>query len=189
MLEDMQDANQRKLSNALTTFCEGLESGDKSKCKSGACKLAKLCRKQGLRKGISKCLGCQLGKLGECKSACRSSCNGGNCVAKTNSPSNNWGLGASGKPLGEEATSIDSVRNRQDITGTQGDGPSEKAVFHAPDGRQQAARTYRQKYEKFRKMSEAVLQSEPLPLGHRQTIRRYFESIRPQNADPQDPAA
>jgi hypothetical protein len=32
-------------------------------------------------------------------------------------------------------------------------------------------------------MSEAVLDSEPIPLGHRQTIRRYFELIRPQNSD------
>ena len=28
-------------------------------------------------------------------------------------------------------------------------------------------------------MTEAVLQSEALPLGHRQTIRRYFETIHP----------
>ncbi|MEE8450835.1 MAG: hypothetical protein V3R99_02940 [Thermoguttaceae bacterium] len=183
VLQDMQDANQGQLSDATTLLCEGLESGDESKCKSGACKLAGLCRKQGLRKGIAKCLGCQLGKLAECKGACRGNGNGGSSVAKSDSPKNTWGLGASGKPLGEEATSIDSNRNRRDITGTQGDGPSEKAVFHAPDGRQQAARSYREEYEKFQKMSEAVLQSESLPLGHRQTIRRYFESIRPQNAD------
>ena len=29
-------------------------------------------------------------------------------------------------------------------------------------------------------MTEAALNSEPIPLGHRQTIRRYFELIRPQ---------
>ena len=28
-------------------------------------------------------------------------------------------------------------------------------------------------------MSEAVLESEPIPLGQRQTIRKYFELIRP----------
>ena len=28
---------------------------------------------------------------------------------------------------------------------------------------------------------ERALDSEPIPLGHRQTIRRYFELIRPQN--------
>ena len=30
-------------------------------------------------------------------------------------------------------------------------------------------------------MTEAVLDSEPIPLGHRQTIRKYFELIRPSN--------
>ena len=30
---------------------------------------------------------------------------------------------------------------------------------------------------------EAALDSEPIPLGHRQTIRRYFELIRPQGAE------
>jgi hypothetical protein len=28
-----------------------------------------------------------------------------------------------------------------------------------------------------------VLDSEPIPLGHRQTIRRYFELIRPEQGD------
>ena len=35
-------------------------------------------------------------------------------------------------------------------------------------------------------MSDAVLDSEPIPLGHRQTIRRYFELIRPKNSDMND---
>jgi hypothetical protein len=50
-----------------------------------------------------------------------------------------------------------------------------------PEGRQTAARTYREQYQKYRRMTEAALNSEPIPLGHRQTIRRYFELIRPQN--------
>ena len=28
-----------------------------------------------------------------------------------------------------------------------------------------------------------MLDSEPIPLGHRQTIRRYFEAIRPTQAE------
>ena len=31
--------------------------------------------------------------------------------------------------------------------------------------------------------SESVLDTEPIPLGHRQAIRKYFELIRPQNAE------
>jgi len=32
-------------------------------------------------------------------------------------------------------------------------------------------------------MSEAVLETEPIPLGQRQMIRRYFESIRPSDGE------
>ena len=61
----------------------------------------------------------------------------------------------------------------------------------AYEGRQQAGRSYREAYKKGLKSSEAVLDSEPIPLGHRQTIRKYFELIRPQNdeADPADSRA
>ncbi len=182
--KNMRDAGQGQLSDATCELCEGLESDNESQCKGGACKLARLCRRQGLRKSICQCLGCQLNRLAECKSSCSGgNCNGGNCVAKSNSPTNSWGRGASGKPLGEEKTSLDSQRNRQEITGVHGDGPSEREISFSPEGRELATREYEQKYNEFRKMTEAVLDSEPLPLGHRQTVRRYFESIRPQNAD------
>ena len=33
--------------------------------------------------------------------------------------------------------------------------------------------------DKYEALSESALESESIPLGHRQTIRRYFEMIRP----------
>jgi hypothetical protein len=54
---------------------------------------------------------------------------------------------------------------------------------HSPEGREQAARKYREAYNKAMKQTEAVLDSEPIPLGHRQTIRKYFELIRPAGGD------
>lgn len=184
----LEDGKQGELSDALSEMCEGLNDGKPSQCKSGLCKLAGQCRSQSLRKKIGNCLGCQLAKLGECKSNCAGNCNknGGNKVARTKSPSNNWGTGVSGQPLGDEATRLDGRRNREEITGMAGDGPSEKEVSHSPEGRQEAARSYREAYQKFRKETEAVLESEPLPLGHRQTIRTYFESIRPQGDEASD---
>jgi hypothetical protein len=70
-----------------------------------------------------------------------------------------------------------------DLTGTPGEGPSDVETTASPEARQQAQWGYKDVYQKYRKMSEAVLDSEPIPLGHRQTIRRYFEMIRPQNSD------
>ena len=59
---------------------------------------------------------------------------------------------------------------------------------HSPEGKQKAARAYKESYDKYKKMSEDVLDSEPIPLGHRQAIRKYFELIRPsRTAMPQPP--
>ncbi|MHC4398541.1 MAG: hypothetical protein ACYTG0_02565 [Planctomycetota bacterium] len=179
LAKQMEEGSQQELSGATTELCEGLECQNASKCKSGARCLAGLIRKQKLRKGIGMCLGCQLDRLAECKGACCK--NGGNRIAKSDRPSNNWGLGASGKPFGDDATHLGGKRRLEKITGTAGDGPAEVEVTHSPEGPRQTARSYREMYQEYQKMSEAVLDSEPLPLGHRQTIRRYFELIRPQN--------
>jgi hypothetical protein len=181
------EGHQGQLSRSTAELSEGLENENKSQCKGGACKLAGLCRSQSVRKGIGTCLGCQLGRLSECKSNC--SKNGGNCVAKSNQPKSTWGTGASGQPLGDEQTSLSANRNREEITGTAGAGPSEKEISHSPEGREEARRNYNQQYQKYKRMTEAVLDSEPLPLGHRQTIRQYFESIRPENGDSTDEVA
>ncbi len=177
---DLQKAKQGQLSEATQEMAEGLENKDASKCKSGACKLASLCRKQSLRKSACQCLGNQLNRLSMCKSQCKNGCNG---IAKSDSPSNSWGIGKTNKPLGDIATNIDSIRQQMDVTGIQGDGPSEREVLTSAEAQQMAARGYQDRYNEFRKQAEAVLESEPLPLGHRQTIRAYFESIRPADAD------
>ena len=78
------------------------------------------------------------------------------------------------------STKLDSDRKRDQVKGQMGEGDSETETTHMPEGRQTAARKYSEQYQKYRRMSEAALNSEPIPLGHRQTIRRYFELIRPQ---------
>jgi hypothetical protein len=173
-----------ELSKCLNGMCEGLKNKNASQCKSNAGKLCKLCKKQGLCKKVGNCLGCQLALLSQCKGQCKSN-KSGYCkkVALSDSPSQNWGMGESHKPLGDKKPDLDGNRNRDDITGIAGDGPSEKEISHSPEGRQEAARGYRQVYNEYQKKSEAVLESEAFPLGQRQIIRNYFEAIRPQNAE------
>jgi hypothetical protein len=177
----MADAGLGQLSEATSEYCEGLSDGDAGKCKSGSSKLAKLSRKYALRKAVGTCLNCQLARLGECKSNCGK--NGGLARDKQSKPSNTWGRGSTGNPFGTEATEIASNREQDQITGTAGEGPSERDISHSPEGREAATRQSREVYREYRKQAEEVLQSEALPLGHRQTIRRYFESIRPETGD------
>jgi hypothetical protein len=179
--ENLGKAKQGEMSEFTQALAEGLDKKNDSQCQGAACKLAGLCRTQSLRKSVCQCLGNQLSRLSLCKSACNK--NGGNCVSPSDSPSNNWGTGKSNKPLGELATKIDSTRQQMDVTGNQGDGPSEREILTTTEAKQLATRGYKERYSDFKKQAEAVLESEPLPLGYRQTIRQYFENIRPTQAE------
>ncbi len=178
----MKDAGLGELSEASQQMAEGLCEGSESQCKVGASKLAGQCRSQGKKKACSMCLGSQLACLSECKSNCQKNSLARGKTGKSKSSSTSFGMGTDGDLTGEQ-TKLDGKRNLEKITGTQGEGDSEIETTHSPEGKQAAAREYREVYDKYQKMSEAVLESEPLPLAHRQTIRKYFELIRPQNSE------
>ena len=180
--KELGEGQQGELSEAISEMLEGMEQENQSKCKGGQCKAAGVCKKQGVKKKIGQCLGCQLNRLSECKGACQGQCQSNNW-AKSNSPSNKAGKAATGQPTGEDKTKLDSNRTQENINGIAGEGPSERETLSTPEARQDASRSYEKKYAEFKKQMESDLDSEPLPLGHRQTVRSYFESIRPSNGD------
>ncbi|MDR1959808.1 MAG: hypothetical protein LBQ54_12320 [Planctomycetaceae bacterium] len=96
-----------------------------------------------------------------------------------------WGQTPAEVPKNEgESAALETQRKFQQVTGTLGTGDSvfETVEDSAPAGPSEAAvarRAYQEAYQDYRKMSEAVLETEPIPLGQRRMIRRYFESIRP----------
>ncbi len=182
-LSKLSPGQKGKLSEAAGEIQQGLEKKNDAQCKGGLKKLAGLCKAQGNCKKIGECMSCQLNRLAACKSECRGGGkNGAESVAKSESPSNSWGKGSSGNPNDGKKTELDSVRQEEQLSGVQGDGPSESEVIEAPEGEQSASRAFAQRYQKFRSEAEAVLDSEPLPLGHRDTVRKYFENIRPDNS-------
>jgi hypothetical protein len=175
----MQDAGLTDMSTATTELSESLDDENTA---AGACKkLGNLARSQGRRKRVRDLLALSSNLLSECKGNCQN-----NNTAKirlrrkSDTPSSNWGMGTSGNVDGER-TKLDAARKREEVQGQMGEGDSETETTHMPEGRQTASRSYREQYQKYRRMTEAALNSEPIPLGHRQTIRRYFELIRPQN--------
>lgn len=58
------------------------------------------------------------------------------------------------------------------------DGPSQRESVPLPDESAVAHRTAQDVLENYRRQSDAVIEDEPIPLAHRQHIRRYFELIR-----------
>ncbi|MBX9582688.1 MAG: hypothetical protein K2X87_20475, partial [Gemmataceae bacterium] len=102
---------------------------------------------------------------------------------KSDSPSSNWGRGIAGNVNGEK-TRLGAKRTEVQVTGNpNGEGDSDVETSTTPEARESARRAYQERYQKAKKESEAVLEAEPIPLGHRQTVKKYFELIRPSTAD------
>lgn len=169
------------IKDAAQKMAQGVSSGDKSKFQDGAKSLASECKKQGQKKKLADLLKKQCQCLGECKSECESECR---MMAQGNKPGGKKaGKGAGGNPQGEK-TARNKTQKEMKITGTDsGKGDSETENETAPEQSQEAVRQYQQNADKYEALSESALESESIPLGHRQTIRRYFELIRPTGSE------
>ena len=173
-----------EMSEAATELADGIKGGNSPKIQKGAKGIASSARNHARRRRIKEILDAEIEDLNESKARTKEKSNRATRYRKperSKSPSSDWGAAISGNE--GDPTNLAANREQKDITGNPGDGPSEMETTHSPEGRQAAARGYRQSYQKYRKMSEAVLDSEPIPLGHRQAIRKYFELIRPQSGD------
>lgn len=181
--QQMGEVGLGDLADATSEMADGVKGG-KGKFQRGARRLAKEVKNHQRRRKINDLLVSELKRLTESKCNCQGACLArGKNPKKSTSPSENFGLSTSGNTRGDK-TDLLSKKNLEQVSGpTADEGPSEVETTHSPEGRQQASRGYRESYQKYRRMSESVLDSEPIPLGHRQTIRRYFELIRPQDGD------
>jgi hypothetical protein len=180
LAKQMHDSGSSSLSAAAGDISKGL-GGDGSKFKQGLKRLAKDARNQSKRQKLTNLLKKQCDCLGECKCECEGNCDKESLTVKKGGKK--WGRGATGNELAEQTPAIGGKYETR-LTGRQSDeGEIETETTHSPEGRQQAQRDYRETYDKYRKISEAVLDNEPIPLGHRQTIRRYFEAIRPNETE------
>jgi hypothetical protein len=181
LAKQMGDAGQGSLSDATAELAEALKSGN-GKVGQAARNLAKKIDQAIKRKKQNDLLMAlnEEFKEGKCQ------CNGGAKIkqpSKSNDPSSNWGRAISGNTDGEK-TKLNSKRTDVQITGTPGsEGDSDVETTATPEARQKAAREYKEKFEKFKKESETVVDGEPIPLGHRQMVKKYFELIRPSNGD------
>lgn len=173
--------SQRQLQEALTQLSAGLSQGNASQFREGLQGLAGECRKQGRRTRLADLLRKQCQCLSECKGECESQCK--NPGMSNKKGGKNWGLASSGNETGDKTARLNSP-HQMNLTGQESpDGDVDIETEHTPEARQEALRQYREKVEKYQQLSESVLDSEPIPLGHRQTIRRYFELIRPVAAE------
>ena len=139
-----------------------------------ACALAKQ-RNRLLTNLLAQCQACKAG-IGQ-------ACNG---IGSSGRPGDGVGGGTDPNPFGA-LTNLDSFRQLERIRGVQGTGESTVETTEVPidgdpetatDG-QSAEDSYKEVYTKYHKLSEDALSQEQIPLGYRFYVKRYFESIKP----------
>ena len=173
----MQSEGRQELGAATEQLGQALQNQDDAQMTDAASQLASLSEQYALRLALANKLSNQSHQLAEAKAF---SLSGGKDSSRSDQPRQTWGRGTAGDPLVGDSTSLASQRQREEISGMAGEGPSQREVIRSDEGRrEQAARAYGATYSEFRRQAENVLQHEPLPLGHRQLIRQYFEAIRP----------
>lgn len=98
---------------------------------------------------------------------------------------NRPGTATDKNPLGA-LTELDGYRQLERITGVQGDGDStieeitQTLVAEDPESAgTQTVESYEEAYTKYQQFSEDALAQEQIPLGYKFYVKRYFESIKP----------
>ena len=167
----------KKVREAIKKICEGMQGGKRFKFREGCEGLAGECKKQGRRKKLKNLLQKQCRCLGDCKGKCECECSSDAiCNSKSGS---NWGLASSGNQPGDKTAQM-KTGPKMDIKGQESEsGDINVETIKSAEQNQDAVRDYRKQAKKYEQLSESVLSEEAIPLGHRQTIRRYFEMIRP----------
>lgn len=80
----------------------------------------------------------------------------------------------------KDPTELDSTRTSEDLSGVAGFGESEVETFKADAPGKETTRPDRASgFAEYQKLSEEAITDESLPIAYRETLRRYFEAIRP----------
>lgn len=185
------------LSEQLSDLSEAVESGDAQKATETTQELADTINQQNINRKLNNVLQNKSDQLAQSKKmmAVQSQSEGDGSMAgkgqnlkegktdksKNDIASQKAGAKSAGNMNGPK-TELDSQRQMARLTGQlgeNGDSETETETTSAPDTPQQAQRKAQEAFNRYKKMSEAVLDSESIPVGHRETIRRYFERIRP----------
>jgi len=179
--DSAEEQNQLAMHEAAQAMSAALKDGDDEAGAAAADALAHEVETHGIRMDIGNALAKQLMELGLAKSDFGIAMDGGEGTAKSDTDKETWGMGSAGNPNDGEETQLDSERHQEILTGMiSEEGASQTETLDTQEMDEvNSLRQFREQFQEYQKLSEAVLDSEPIPLGQRRVIRHYFESIRP----------
>jgi hypothetical protein len=195
--QDMRQAGLRRLGDATKRMAAGMR-GEKKEYREGARELAKEVRQQERRKRINELLARENSRLNECKNRSQQSYlewlkqqgKGGKKEDKDSKnesqdagqekPQQASGRGEKpGRDPRGNRTRLTPAREEDKLPSQPGAGEEGERTIdgNGPRGTGRAMRPTREQYQKYRREVEAALEREPIPIGQREAIRRYFDLI------------
>jgi hypothetical protein len=88
--------------------------------------------------------------------------------------------GTTDSPFGKDQNAAGKDAQHQQVTGRMGDGESLQQSLQSAGDHSKSNRGYKNLYEAMAPAAQDAVLQENIPLGSRFLIKRYFESIRPQ---------
>ena len=178
LAENLQNLSEAALNQNATQWCESAKALGQCMNKEGARALAARLMQAQLDQ-----LEAQKFALSQQKSPPSSSLAALLPQSSGGPPNLQAGVGNGGAPFGA-ATQPDGQLETLALSGTMGQGDSTRETVRSSDAPTEALRVGRQAtFEEYQNLSTQAIHDESLPLVHRETIRRYFERIRPSNSE------
>ena len=172
-----EPATSKAVAEAAGRMAEGLESGDSQKFQEGTRGLASEARRMANQQKLTELLQQQAMNLAQAKSDVESQAR--QVAQGQGKGGKKAGKGTAGNPQGAETGAKAASRELRLSGENSGMGEAETEKSQGEQQEQVAEREYRQNVEKFEALSETALESELIPPGQKQLIRRYFQLIRP----------
>jgi hypothetical protein len=95
-------------------------------------------------------------------------------------PGGEHDLGTTDSPFGKTQNEAGKEAKKQQLDGRQGEGESLQQSLQSAGDHSKSNRGYKNLYEAMAPAAQDAVLQENIPLGSRFLIKRYFESIRPQ---------
>ena len=177
---------------SMSQMQNGLQQNQSSEMGKGMSGLKQGLANQNARDAQKKNLSLQLRQMGMCKGGLsdkESLCRGIALMPKLSlqrSQKPGHGAGRETDPNHNgQASALGADRNQEKISGAANEqGESETTTLSTLDPSQEHAASARTaNFQAYEALSKQAVTDENLPLAHRQTIKRYFESIRPDGQD------
>ncbi|MFM7055675.1 MAG: hypothetical protein ACKO2P_02005 [Planctomycetota bacterium] len=172
---------------AAGQMAEGLQEGRQESFREGTQNLAAEARRQAGQKKLSEMLQQQSESLAQLRADMESQA--GNIAQGQGRGGRKAGKGSSGDPRGDASGHAATAHELRLKGENSGQGDSETEMLPGEREEQPAEREYRANLQRYESLQESSLDSEPVPPGQKQLIRRYFQLIRPREMPDTPPSS